>query len=198
MILKVINHDFVYDMKNLCTVFFPWEKINDDGQDNITVITKADGNEYFVSCKLFDREVSKTHILSGSEDGATEMSVLLYNVLSEITGFKPPWGILFGVRPAKLMHRFVDEMGEEKARKYFIDEFLATAKKTDLALEVMKLFQSLSLFRFMFQFRFARVGALIALSFLILLNARISFLNRMLSFFVPNLKKRLKLQRNLI
>lgn len=138
MILKVINHDFVYDMKNLCTVFFPWEKINDDGQDNITVITKADGNEYFVSCKLFDREVSKTHILSGSEDGATEMSVLLYNVLSEITGFKPPWGILFGVRPAKLMHRFVDEMGEEKARKYFIDEFLATAKKTDLALEVMK------------------------------------------------------------
>lgn len=138
MILKVINHDFVYDMKNLCTVFFPWEKIRDDGQDNITVITKADGNEYFVSCKLFDREVSKTHILLSSEDGATEMSVLLYNVLSEITGFKPPWGILFGVRPAKLMHRFVGEMGEEKARKYFLDEFLVTAKKTDLALEVMK------------------------------------------------------------
>ena len=38
MILKVINHDFIYDMKNLCTVFFPWEKINDDGKDNICLL----------------------------------------------------------------------------------------------------------------------------------------------------------------
>ena len=45
MILKVINHDFLYDMKNLCTVFFPWEKINDDGKDNIEVETKAQGND---------------------------------------------------------------------------------------------------------------------------------------------------------
>ncbi len=138
MILKVINHDFVYDMKNLCTVFFPWEKINDDGDENIIVITKADGNEYSVSAKLFEREISKTHILKDNEDGATQMSVLLYNVLSELTGFKPPWGILFGVRPAKLMHRFVGEMGKEKARDYFINEFLATPQKTDLALEVME------------------------------------------------------------
>ena len=65
------------------------------------------------------------------------MSVLLYNVLSELTGFKPPWGILFGVRPAKLMHRFTDEMGEKAARDYFINTFLATPQKTDLAIEVM-------------------------------------------------------------
>ncbi len=138
MILKVINHDFVYDMKNLCTVFFPWEKINDDGEDNIVVITKADGNEYSVSAKLFEKQVTKTHTLKDNEDGATQMSVLLYNVLSKLTGFKPPWGILFGVRPAKLMHRFVGEMGEQKARDYFINEFLATPQKTDLALEVME------------------------------------------------------------
>ena len=115
MILKVINHDFIYDMKNLCTVFFPWEKINDDGKDNIEVETKAQGNEFFVCARLFDKSISKTHILKENEDAQTEMSVLLYNVLSELTGFKPPWGILFGVRPAKLMHRFTDEMGEKAA-----------------------------------------------------------------------------------
>ena len=63
MILKVINHDFIYDMKNLCTVFFPWEKINDDGKDNIEVETKAQGNEFFVCARLFDKSISKTHIL---------------------------------------------------------------------------------------------------------------------------------------
>ena len=137
MILKVINHDFIYDMKNLCTVFFPWEKINDDGKDNIEVETKAQGNEFFVCARLFDKSISKTHILKENEDAQTEMSVLLYNVLSELTGFKPPWGILFGVRPAKLMHRFADEMGEKAARDYFINTFLATPQKTDLAIKVM-------------------------------------------------------------
>lgn len=87
MILKVINHDFIYDMKNLCTVFFPWEKINDDGNDNIEVETKAQGNEFFVCARLFDKSISKTHILKENEDAQTEMSVLLYNVLSELTGF---------------------------------------------------------------------------------------------------------------
>lgn len=80
MILKVINHDFIYDMKNLCTVFFPWEKINNDGEDNIEVETKAQGNEFFVCARLFDKSISKTHTLKENEDAQTEMSVLLYNV----------------------------------------------------------------------------------------------------------------------
>ena len=56
MILKVINHDFIYDMKNLCTVFFPWEKINDDGKDNIEVETKAQGKLNFsFGARSFDK-----------------------------------------------------------------------------------------------------------------------------------------------
>ena len=43
MILKVINHDFIYEMSHLCTVFFPFEKIKDDGEDNIEVVTSANG-----------------------------------------------------------------------------------------------------------------------------------------------------------
>ena len=61
MILKVINHDFIYDMKNLCTVFFPWEKINDDGKDNIEVETKAQGNE-FLFAPVFLIKVFLKHI----------------------------------------------------------------------------------------------------------------------------------------
>ena len=48
MILKVINHDFIYEMSHLCTVFFPFEKIKDDGEDNIEVVTSANGNEFSV------------------------------------------------------------------------------------------------------------------------------------------------------
>ena len=42
MILKVINHDFIYEMSHLCTVFFPFEKIKDDGEDNICLLYTSD------------------------------------------------------------------------------------------------------------------------------------------------------------
>ena len=137
MILKVINHDFIYEMSHLCTVFFPFEKIKDDGEDNIEVVTSANGNEFSVYARVYDKSLIKTYKLKVGDDAQTQMSVLLFNVLCEITGFKPPWGILFGVRPAKLMHRYVEELGEERARNHFINTFLASPQKTDLALEVM-------------------------------------------------------------
>ena len=137
MILKVINHDFIYEMSHLCTVFFPFEKIKEDGEDNIEVVTSANGNEFSVYARVYDKSLIKTYKLKVGDDAQTQMSVLLFNVLCEITGFKPPWGILFGVRPAKLMHRYVEELGEERARNHFINTFLASPQKTDLALEVM-------------------------------------------------------------
>ena len=124
-------------MSHLCTVFFPFEKIKDDGEDNIEVVTSANGNEYSVYARDYDKSLIKTYKLKTVYDAQTQMSELLFNVLCEITGFKPPWGILFGVRPAKLMHRYVEELGEERARNHFINTFLASPQKTDLALEVM-------------------------------------------------------------
>ena len=138
MILKVINHSFGYDMKNICTVFFPYEKIREQGREDITVITEMKNGELIADASAYDRRVKKTHILLQNEDTATAMSVLLYNALSELTGYKPPWGILFGVRPAKLMHRFTEMYGEEGAIKYFTDNFLTSPSKARLAAEVMK------------------------------------------------------------
>lgn len=137
MIVKVINHSYGYDVNHLCTVFFPFEKIKEDGDDNIVVITEAKDNCFYVSASAFGRNAEQKHILEENENEAISIAVLLYNTLSELTGFKPPWGILFGVRPAKLMHRHADEMGIDKARDTFINTYLADEKKTDLAINVM-------------------------------------------------------------
>lgn len=138
MILKVINHPFEFDMKNICTAFFPYEKIKSDGAEDIIVITEKRDNKFIVNAKVYDRHLSKEHIIDRNEDMAVAMSLLLYDVLSEILGFSSPWGILFGVRPAKLMHRFADKLGEDGARDYFINTFRTTPQKADLAIEVMK------------------------------------------------------------
>lgn len=138
MILKVINHAFGYDMKNICTVFFPYEKIREEGDEDIVIITEMQGNDFIVDAKVYDKKSRKTHTVLQNEDMATAVSVLLYNVLSEIMGYEVPWGILFGVRPAKLMHRFTEQYTEQGARDYFINNFLVSPQKTDLAIEVMK------------------------------------------------------------
>lgn len=138
MILKVINHAYVYDMKNLCTVFFPYEKILDSGEDPIVVITEKRQNILYVSAKVFDVKKEQTHALKQEEEEQTAMSVLLFDVLSSVLGFRPPWGILYGVRPAKLMHRLAAEMGEAQAVQHFEQVFLAAPAKTALTHQVMQ------------------------------------------------------------
>ena len=138
MILKVINHPFAYDMKNLCTAFFPYEKIRNDGDGDIVILTERAEDTLIVDAKVYDKSLKKFHKINSNEDMATAMSVLLYNTLSELMGIQSAWGILFGVRPAKLMHRFTECYGERGARDYFINNFLVSPEKTDLAIEVMK------------------------------------------------------------
>lgn len=60
---------------------------------------------------------------------------LLYGLLSEFTGIRPPWGVLTGVRPVRLVHERWNRGGDDAAvRKEFSEKFLASAQKTELAL----------------------------------------------------------------
>lgn len=138
MVLNVINHPYEFDMKNLCTIFFPHEKIKMQGVEDIIITTQKNGLCLTVDAVVYDKRLCRSYNLKSNDDEATAMSALFYGVLSDLLGFKPPWGILFGVRPAKLMHRFSQEMGEERAHSYFVNTFLTTPSKASLALEVMK------------------------------------------------------------
>lgn len=138
MVLKNIKHPYQYDMKNLCTIFLPYEKIREEGEEDIIVITEKCGDTLKVNAKIYDKALEKSYKVVENDDEQTAMSVLLYDVLSTLLGYKSAWGILFGVRPAKLMHRLSEAYGEEGARDYFINKFLVTPQKADLAIRVMR------------------------------------------------------------
>lgn len=139
MILKNINHDFGYHTQKIVTMFFPLEKIKNDsdGDEDIIIDTIKQNNKLTVNAKVYSKYASDSIDADEKEDMAHAMSLLLYRVLSELTGFYPSWGILYGVRPARLMHATVEKVGEEKARERFIAD-LVKPEKADLALEVMK------------------------------------------------------------
>ena len=147
MILRVINHKFHYEMENLCRVFYPYESIKVvhdslDGSDPLTVITETREKEsgIFIRVAIDFDDVKKEaeEFCESPSDCERRMAVLLFNLLSGITGYTPQWGILTGVRPSKLMNTLIAEMGEDGARDYFCDKLLVTKAKTELAMSVAK------------------------------------------------------------
>ena len=144
MILRVVNHKFHYETENLCRVFFPYETIrviNDesDETDDITVVTSMSG-EYVVgvSVNINGTTGEKKKTVADYDDCEREMAILLFSLLSEITGYVPKWGILTGVRPSKLMNSLIKDYGDNGAKAYFTDKLLVCKNKTELAYSVAK------------------------------------------------------------
>lgn len=149
MILRIFGHDFHYECESLCRVFFPNEKINivydNSSEDEKTVITRYitidSGSRVEVEAIIGEE---KRFLFSEVVAEGTQLAVkselricqLIFDALSDITGYRPPWGIQTGVRPSKLMLRLIDEMGVDAAVKYFKDDLFVSNEKTSLAYTV--------------------------------------------------------------
>lgn len=149
MYLVNINHKYHYETENLLRLFFPEKIVQGDsipeGEDGI--IASLDGTTVQVELTLngekstLKKEYNEGEIPSyDTKDSFFErkLALLMFDILTEKTGYTPPWGILTGVRPAKLMSRLALDMGEESAKEYFTDELRVTKEKTELALCVAK------------------------------------------------------------
>lgn len=146
MILTIKNHNFKYDLETLCRVFFPFEKISNhlDESSGIIVETVREfgNNSIILSVKatVFGKAIEKTESLSFNETEEEQlriMTVLLYNALGQLLGYYPQWGILTGVRSAKVLHKLTEELGsKEKAQDYFESKLLVSQKKSKLTVRV--------------------------------------------------------------
>ncbi|MBR3593885.1 MAG: coproporphyrinogen dehydrogenase HemZ [Clostridia bacterium] len=147
MILTTVNHDFRYELEKLCRIFLPFEKIE-------IIDTLAEGNAYantvcergeektrlYAALSLFGKTREyETEIENNSPDYTAdcerEIATCLYHCFCDITGYTPPWGILTGVRPAKLYSRLASANGGEDAEQYFKEKLLVSDEKISLCRE---------------------------------------------------------------
>lgn len=151
MILRIFGHDFHYECENLCRVYFPNEKINivydESGEDTKDVVTRCSpvdgGNNIYVSVTVDGAEKTLEAQVLAPENELRDKSELktaqlIFSAMSEITGYTPPWGVLTGVRPSKLMLRLIADMGEEAAMNYFLGSLLVSPEKAELAKTVAR------------------------------------------------------------
>ena len=115
MIVVVKNHPYSYDVENLAEIFFPYEKIKVlsqlpfDTEDNILAVTEMSADEIRVEARVFEKVIIKSEKIGKESDCQNIMSVLFYRAFSELLGVSYPWGILYGVRPARFMHSLSDK-----------------------------------------------------------------------------------------
>lgn len=152
MILRVIGHEFHYEMGNICRLFFPQEKIKvvyfeapESDEKIVNTALQRDRHGITLSVKIdigSKTETCATIIENSSHADASEcerqMALALYSAFSKIIGYTPGWGILTGIRPTKLMATHIKQYGEVGAIDYFRKKLFVSSEKTDFALSVAK------------------------------------------------------------
>ncbi len=157
MVINVIDNPFHYEMEKLTAQFFPFirGKVITESpflypDDDFTIdikmevlsdfdvvmsVTYSDPrNDTYIS----KSERAKNQKIHGANDAELCAARLLYEVLSEVSENTLNWGVLTGVRPSKVMHNMINELGEEGAMSYFEDSLLVSKDKVKLALSVAK------------------------------------------------------------
>ncbi|MEG1834922.1 MAG: coproporphyrinogen dehydrogenase HemZ [Oscillospiraceae bacterium] len=142
MILEILNHTYQYEALKLAQIFYPNEKIevvtekSSNTNNDVVLSTLFDENDVIVSFKSDELNIKKSKNRKSMADEELIMTTLMFDILKDVTNYTPQWGVLTGIRPSKLLRTLQNEMGEEKALKYFTDNFFVTKEKTNLTKSV--------------------------------------------------------------
>ena len=144
MRLVLINFPFRYETENIIRIFFPFEKLeysdSNSGSGSFAELKTDENNVLSVRININGSEYERKYSVPSPDDKETERlgALGVYEILSEYTSYTPPWGILTGVRPSKLMRSLIAGSGEDGARDYFENKLVVSSEKTSLAMEVAR------------------------------------------------------------
>ena len=150
MILNIKGNVNRYYVETLCLIFFPGStfKENEAESDGVPIVdvevfSEDDAVCASVAIRLNDRisRATESIPLSQATSIASRESVCvgraMFSACKELVGHTPPWGILTGVRPAKIARGLlVDGKGVLKAKKILRDEYFLNPQKAALAVSV--------------------------------------------------------------
>ena len=149
MILAKLNKpEFEYDIHSLIKAFFPEENVSATAEDKkydeeitLTFQICYGEKEIFIAWDGMTSgkkgEISFEVDFSDRQATKNQLKQKLYQVLTDITGEKLPWGTLTGIRPTKIPMKLLEE-GKSKAeiRSYMKDTYFASDEKIELSIDI--------------------------------------------------------------
>ena len=151
MILHIDGEINKYYVQTLLMVFFPGSTFgeNEEAKDGIpeawvNVYPDADGAyTSYVRIRLNDRICEATETVSGKEEitisthASLAVGRAIFAAGKELLGHIPPWGILTGIRPAKMAGALLAEgKGIIRSKRILRDEYFLAPQKAALAVSV--------------------------------------------------------------
>ena len=149
MKLCLINNSYKYELEKLIRIFLPFEKIEfcfikiKEDRTAVTELIK-DAEKTRLSAKLFlsgERYAAEYSIENSNSDYDKEcerlLAAALYDCFVKASGYVPQWGILTGVRPAKLFSRLCAANGESAAEDWFKNALYVNDNKISLCKETV-------------------------------------------------------------
>lgn len=148
MILAKLNQpEFEYDIHSLIKAFFPEENVSATAEDKkyeeeitLQFQVEYEPQQIKIEWKEKDQESHDRSFpvdFSDRTETKNELKQNFYQILSEITGKKLPWGTLTGIRPTKIPMKFLEEgKTEEEIRTYMQKTYFASDEKIDLSIDI--------------------------------------------------------------
>ena len=145
MQLCLINNDFKYELEKLIRIFLPFEKIEffDYRVEGECVAVAEINDKATATLDFGGKTFSHTREIEDingiyEKDSELFLALALFECLKECFNYSPQWGILTGVRPAKLFSRITKAKGIEFAENYFKNYLMVSDKKIALCKETIK------------------------------------------------------------
>ncbi|NLW79139.1 MAG: coproporphyrinogen dehydrogenase HemZ [Ruminococcaceae bacterium] len=113
-----------YEIEHLARLFLPGAQMRmaEGTRGAAVVYARAGGRRLAAGVRLAGRCVARTAPRPAqAEDVKWVLSRLLYDALREVTGIRPPWGMLTGVRPLNLVRKMLLQGGEAAAEARLLD-----------------------------------------------------------------------------
>ena len=143
MTLFLQNNNYHYELENVARMFF-WQltveaetpaQLPDEYCVAHAVPCEA-GMQLSVRCRVNGREQQASDTLpaeSTAQQLEHRLAVLLFEALSELTGFRPPFGVMTGIRPAKYTAKLMQQgMTGDEAEQWLQTHALLAPDKAKL------------------------------------------------------------------
>ncbi len=130
-----------YEAENIMRLFFPAGRraATADAQGDL-VLALAGPHALLALVRMDGRTVWQAQAPAAHDTAEYDLCRLLYALLQSVTGRRPPWGMLTGVRPVRLIHDLRAEgAGEDAIRARFVDHYDCTPEKFQLAKDIADL-----------------------------------------------------------
>ncbi len=142
----LIGHNFRYEIEKLIRIFLPFEKLeylDYESDSDFSLITKVSNCDVYAKLnfnkKTFEssKKVEKLN-KEFSKDQELFLALAVYDCFTSATNYFPSWGILTGIRPAKLLSRLKSEFGDSESAHYFSEYLKVNPKKLSLCRETLQ------------------------------------------------------------